>query len=209
MVEKLSCYFLDNVLYKNEEIEGDQRDIMLFGITRIIEDIPKYIGIILISYLLNILPQVGIVIAVTITYKFFLGSAHARTNLMCFLSSLAFFILPVYIAKYVNVSNTLLYSLYAIVFIFSIYIIIKHAPADTEEVPILNKVKRKRYKYFALIVLLVHYAIALFLVKEQIISKIIITSVLFTDIFATNLFYKLYKCKHSYESEEFKEFYNK
>ena len=164
---------------------------------------------ILISYLLGILHFFGIVLAVTLIYKAFVGGAHARTNLICFFSSLIFFILPVYISKYINISGMLLYVIYAMIFIFSTYIIIKHAPADTEEVPILNKVKRKNYKRFAFITLVVFYAIALFIIKDKMISNLIITTVLFVDIFATNIFYKIYKCKHSYESDEFKEFYNK
>ena len=32
MVEKMSGYIVDNVLYKGEKIEGDQREIMMFGI---------------------------------------------------------------------------------------------------------------------------------------------------------------------------------
>ena len=43
MVDKISNYILDNILYKNEKIEGDKREVMLFGVTRIVEDIPKYL----------------------------------------------------------------------------------------------------------------------------------------------------------------------
>ena len=42
MVDKISNYILDNLLYKDEKVEGDEREIMLFGVTRIVEDIPKY-----------------------------------------------------------------------------------------------------------------------------------------------------------------------
>ena len=55
MVDKISNYILDNVLYKNEKIEGDSREIMLFGITRIVEDVPKYIVILAIGLIYNII----------------------------------------------------------------------------------------------------------------------------------------------------------
>ena len=88
MVDKISNYILDNILYRNEKIEGDQREVMLFGVTRIVEDIPKYIIIFLIALSLDILTQLLVVLAITIAYKTFVGGAHARTNLVCLISSI-------------------------------------------------------------------------------------------------------------------------
>ena len=208
MVDKLSNYILDNILYKNEKIEGDQRDIMLFGITRIVEDIPKYLIIFLLSLAFHILAEVGIVLAVTLTYKTFVGGAHARTNFICLISSSAFFFLPVLMSKYIILSGIYLYLTYFLIFAFSIYVILRHAPADTEEVPILNKNRRRLFKILGVISLIIIYIIAIVLIKNIVISKLIISTVLLIDIFATKPMYKLYKCKHSYESEEFKEFFN-
>ena len=53
MVEKMSEYIIDNFLYKGENISGDEREVMSFGITRILEDIPKYTAIFFISLFLN------------------------------------------------------------------------------------------------------------------------------------------------------------
>lgn len=207
MVDKLGNYFLDNILYKDEKITGDQREIMLFGITRIIEDTPKYILIILISIFFNILKDVAVVALVTACYKIFIGGAHARTNLICFFSSLAFFTLPVILAKSINLSNTLIYIIYGIALAISAYVIIKIAPADTEEVPILKKEKRKKFKYFAVISLVIIYIVSLIFVKNNYINQIVIFTIILIDIMATKPAYILLKCKYSYESDEFKEYY--
>ena len=61
MIDKISVYILDNFLYKNEKLIGDQRDIMLFGITRIIEDIPKYIFILIFGFIFKMLDLFGII----------------------------------------------------------------------------------------------------------------------------------------------------
>ena len=207
MVDKISNYILDNILYKNEKIEGDKREVMLFGITRIVEDIPKYFIIFLIALSLDILMQLCVVLAITIVYKTFVGGAHARTNIVCLISSIIFFISPVLLAKYVNFSKNIMIIASALVFIFSVYVIIRHAPADTEEVPILNKNKRKLFRVLAFISLILVY-MSMLLIKNKITSTIILITLTYINFFATNPMYKFYKCKHSYESDEFKEYYN-
>ena len=157
MTEKISNYLLDNFLYKGEKIEGDQREVMLFGITRILEDLPKYLFVFIVSLFFHILPQVGIVMAVTVLYKIVVGGAHARTNTECFIYTSLYFFIPVIIGKFVNVSSVFIYIAAAIIYLYSLFVVYKHVPADTEEIPILNKEKRKKYKIYALIFLTLIY----------------------------------------------------
>ena len=147
--------------------------------------------------------------SITIIYKTFIGGAHARTNITCLVFSSIYYIIPSVIARYANLPNSILLVISALIFIFSLYVIIKHAPADTEEVPILNKIKRKKYKVFSIISLILMYVISYILNFNSEISKVIIFTILLTDIFACNIAYKLFKCKHSYESDEFKECFTK
>lgn len=206
MIEKMSNYILDNFLYKNEKVEGDEREIMLFGITRIIEDVPKYTIIFLIAYFCNILHYVGIVLAITILYKSFVGGVHARTNIGCLISSIIYFLAPVFLAKYINI-NIYLFS--AIALIVSLFVIWKIAPADTEEIPILKKEKRKKLKLIGLVSLFVILAFNILEIQDRYIQNIILLTILYIDISTTKPVYKLYRCKYSYESEEFKDYYNK
>lgn len=206
MIEKMSNYILDNFLYKNEKVEGDEREVMLFGITRILEDIPKYTIIFLIAYFCNILHYVGIVLAVTILYKSFVGGVHARTNIGCLVSSIIYFLAPVFLAKYINV-NIYLFS--AITLILSLFVIWKIAPADTEEIPILKKEKRKKLKLIGLVSLLVILAFNILEIQDSYIQNIILLTILYIDISTTKPVYKFYRCKYSYESDEFKDYYNK
>ncbi len=208
MIDKLGNYFLDSVLYKGETVTEEKREIMLFGITRILEDIPKYIGIFLLSMLLNILPEVGVVLLITIMYKFFVGGAHARTNIGCFISSILYFWTPVYFAKFVNLAQIHVYILYSITFFASLYVIVKIAPADTGEVPILNKNKRKKIKISAFISLILIYIVSLLIINNIFIQTLIVITILLIDIFTTEPLYRLFKCQYSYETEEFKEYYN-
>lgn len=209
MTEKISNYLLDNFLYKGEKIDGDKREVMLFGITRILEDLPKYLFVLIVSIFLHILPQVGIVMAVTVLYKVVIGGAHARTNIECFIYTSLYFFIPVIISKFVNVPNIYIYITAALIYLYSLFVIYKHAPADTEEIPILNKEKRKKYKIRALILLNLIYVAGILLVKYNSgIAKIIFSSIFLIDFFTSNFMYKILRCKHSYESDEFKEYFN-
>lgn len=209
MTEKISNYLLDNFLYKGEKIDGDKREVMLFGITRILEDLPKYLFVLIVSIFLHILPQVGIVMAVTVLYKVVIGGAHARTNIECFIYTSLYFFIPVIISKFVNVPNIYIYITAALIYLYSLFVIYKHAPADTEEIPILNKEKRKKYKIRALILLNLIYVAGILLVKYNSgIAKIIFSSIFLINFFTSNFMYKILRCKHSYESDEFKEYFN-
>ncbi len=206
MIEKMSNYILDNFLYRNEKVIGDEREVMLFGITRILEDIPKYTIIFLLACVLNILQYVGIILVITMIYKIFVGGVHARTNLGCLISSIIYFILPVYLAKYININ---IYLLSAITLLSSLFVIWKIAPADTEEIPILKKDKRNKLKIIGLISVLFIIAFNLLEIENLYIQNIILVTIMFINLCTTKPVYKFYKCKYSYESEEFKEYYNK
>lgn len=209
MTEKISNYLLDNFLYKGEKIEGDQREVMLFGITRILEDLPKYLFVFIVSLFFHILPQVGIVMAVTVLYKIVVGGAHARTNTECFIYTSLYFFIPVIIGKFVNVSSVFIYIAAAIIYLYSLFVVYKHVPADTEEIPILNKEKRKKYKIYALVLLTLIYVASFIIFRyNSEISKIVFSTVFLINFFTSKFMYKILRCKHSYESEEFKDYYN-
>lgn len=206
VVDKISNYILDNLLYKDEKVEGDEREIMLFGVTRIVEDIPKYTLIILISCYLGVIKRVGIVFLITLLYKVFVGGAHARTNLGCLVVSTLYFLIPAFLPEYLNIGNKVIYILYSIVFIFSLYVIINIVPADTEEIPILNKNKRKLMKCLAFISLIGIYVLVL-IINNSVLYKITLTTVFLIDLVAIKPVYKMFRCKYSYESEEFKDYF--
>lgn len=205
MVDKLSNYLLNNLLIKDESISQEKKEVLLFGITRIIEDIPKYIGIFIICLILGILKECLLVFAITIVYKTFIGGAHARTNLGCFLYSTAYFIGPIILAQNLILSPNILNVVYSLIFLLSIYVIIKIAPADTEEVPIINKKLRNKLKILAATSLSLIYLFAFFVIKDTVLINIIMIVIAVIDIMATKIIYKLLKCKYSYESEEIQE----
>lgn len=205
LIERISNYLVDKVLFKDENPDTDEREVILFGVTRIVEDIPKYVAIFIISLILGILKDVGTVFLIVLLYKTFIGGAHARTNIGCFIITSIFFITPSFIARNIEITDKLFYIIFAIINIFSIYIILRYAPADTEEVPILNKNKRKTMQILAFISQIL-IDISLFYVIEDVnIKKIVLISLFYCDIVATNISYKLLRCTRSKDSKEFQD----
>lgn len=207
MIEKMSEYIVNNILLVDEHPDEDQKDVMLFGVTRILEDIPKFICIFFMCYFLNVLKELSIVFIVTVCYKIFIGGAHARTNLQCFIISSTYFILPIMLAKYVDYNINIFYVVHAITILYSIYVIIKIAPADTEEIPIINKNKRKKLKVLGSISLAIISVVTMFFVNNMIYMRIIVYTILLINIFTMPLAYRLLKCKLGRDSEEFGKFY--
>lgn len=209
MVERISNYLVDNIICKGETITDDEKDVLNFGVTRIVEDVPKYIIMLTIALLTNTIKELGLVFLIMVVYKTFIGGAHARTNLICLISSNITFFTPIIISKLIDINNVVLTVMYITIAIISLLVIYFIAPADTEEVPIINAKKRKMLKIKGFISLTIIYTILILFINNSDIKEIVLFTILLIDIYATKPIYRLFKCKYSYESEEFKEYFEK
>lgn len=209
MVERISNYLVDNIICKGETITDDEKDVLNFGVTRIVEDVPKYIIMLTIALLTNTIKELGLVFLIMVVYKTFIGGAHARTNLICLISSNITFFTPIIISKLIDINNVVLTVMYITIAIISLLVIYFIAPADTEEVPIINAKKRKMLKIKGFISLTIIYTILILFINNSDIKEILLFTILLIDIYATKPIYRLFKCKYSYESEEFKEYFEK
>lgn len=207
MIDKMGNYILDNVLYKNEKIEGDQREIMLFGVTRILEDIPKYVIIFLIGYFFHILQYMGIVLAVTALYKTFVGSTcKNKFNLFIFINCVLYFT-NCFSKLYSNGANNVIYDICNYIFVFLICNH-KNCTSRYRRSPNFKKSKKKKLKIIAFISVTIVILFCLLELQNSYIQKIILFSLLEMNIMTTKPLYRLFSCKYSYESDEFKEYYN-
>lgn len=208
MVDKISNYLVDNVICKGEILSDDEKEILNFGVTRIVEDVPKYVIMLAIALYTETLLELALVFIIMICYKSFIGGAHARTNLICLISSNVIFFTPIIISKIFDIQSLVLNIMYFMVGIISLLVIYYIAPADTEEIPILKKEKRKKIKIQGVISLTLIYIVTLLFINNANVKEIILFTILIIDICAIKPVYRLYKCKYSYESDEFKDYFN-
>ncbi len=194
-MEKISETIVNNFFNKKED--SDERDILIFGVQRFLEDITKIIIITIIAAFLGILKEVYVVFAVMMVYKNFVGGAHARTNLECvFFTTLCCFI-PIYMSKFFLLSNSKLLILTVFTVIFSIVIIVKFAPADTENIPIVNKKQRLKLKIGAGIVLPVIIIFFGMVIRDSYLYEIVLICLNISNFNTTPLMYRLLRCKYS------------
>lgn len=198
MIERISKKIL-NILSDDNDDE-EQREILLFGITRIVEDIPKYVALITICAVLGIIKEFVIVMMVTAAYKTFTGGLHLHTNLGCFIGSLMSILTCIYLPELMEKYNYILIPFYIFVYIFSLYIIWVYVPADVPEIPVINERRRKRDKITSLIVLNLLFFLAMIVIKNNYYSSMIITTIFSIDVMTTRTMYKIFKNEYGYET---------
>lgn len=198
MLEKISESIFKHICIGDSTEE--EKEILLFGITRIVEDIPKTIGIILLGIILGILKEIAIVTVVIMLYKTFVGGVHAKTNLGCFAYSTLFYLITIYSARYLTFPNYNQWGVFGLMYIFALYTIIVYAPADVPEIPKVNKKLRIKLKIKSLISLNVIYVLCIFILKDTVIINLIIYSVFYISLMTTRSIYKLFRNKYGYES---------
>lgn len=196
MIEKLTSLIVDKFLLKDEE-DPERRDILYFGVTCIIEEIPKTLGIFLVGFILGIVKEMLIVTAILMVYKTFVGGVHAKTNFTCFIYSLLFYLIIIYTSQMIVFENIL--YLYICLFIFAIYCIIIYVPADVPEIPKVNEKLRRNLKIKSIMSLVILYTVAL-ISKDMYFTNLIIYSIFFTNVMTTRTMYKIFKNEYGYET---------
>lgn len=197
MLDKISNKILQKIASNSTD---EEKEVLLFGITRIVEDIPKTIGIIAIGLILGILKEMIVVTIIIAAYKSFVGGVHAKTNLGCFIYSALFYLITIYSAKYLVFTDYSKYGIYALIYIFAIYTIIVYVPADVPEIPKVNPKLRKTLKVKSLVSLNIIYLFCIIVIKDIAVTNLIIYSVFFISLMTTRTIYKIFKNEYGYET---------
>ena len=198
MVDRISKRILN--MLSDENDTDQQREILLFGITRIVEDVPKYLGMLVICILLGVIKEFVIVMIVTALYKTFTGGVHMHTNIGCFIGSVISLLFCIYIPKLLVTYDNIILPIFVFIYIFSLYVIWVYVPADVPEIPIINERRRKRDKIMSFIVLNILTIVALIVIKNTLYSNIIMVTILNIDIMTTRTVYKIFKNEYGHET---------
>ena len=154
-----------------------------------------------VAYLLGVFKLSLIAFAVLIPYRGASGGFHLHTHIGCIVTTCIMYSGVALISKYIVLTEITKYLLIAGTWIFGIIMIKLYAPADTEDVPILeSKVRKKKQiaSYFALTVGL----IAALIIQDSTISNILIFGNFVQTLTITKLAYRLTNNKYGYEVYE-------
>ena len=199
MIDKFCDWITKKIKAKVSDIDEEREMIINFGVRLIFGELPKILILFIIGFVLKMGWQTLLLFFLIAPYRSFTGGIHFKTHLGCMLTTSCLYLGPIIVTKYFQINNDLiLYVFTAIITIFSIFIIAKYAPADTENIPILTKKERKSKKIKAYISLAILVTITIFSTDKSI-SYIIIYGIFLQNLTVLPISYKITKYKHGYE----------
>ncbi len=198
MIETI-CNSLTNKIIKSVDgYDESKAEEISFGLQLIIGEIPKFFITFILAWLFNIIDLTIISFLIILPYRMFSGGFHLSTHLGCIIATNTMYIGSAYLANILNFSDIVKYILIAITFIFSFTMIAKYAPADTENVPVLQRKERRKRKIWSFVIAGMELIIAIF-IPYKVISNMIIIGILVQTFTITKLAYRITKNKYGYE----------
>lgn len=198
MVDKF-CMFLTNRIRKEmPEVDDERAEIIMYGLQNIIGEMPKGIIILAIAYFLGIFKLTLMAILIVAPYRCFSGGVHMKTHLGCIIYTLILYSGSALLGKYIVLTGLTKYIVATVVWVFCMIMIKLYAPADTENVPILQKKERRQKQIFSYIILTLEFIIAIF-INNPIIAGIIIFGDFTQTLTITRLAYKITDNKYGHE----------
>lgn len=198
LIEKI-CITLTNKIRKEmPEIDDERAEVINYGLQLVLGEIPKIFLIFIISYILGVFKLTLLSFLFILPYKSVSGGTHMHSHLGCIIATSIFYIGNVIISQYLVWESRLIkYITVFFIWGFSMLMIKKYAPADTQALPILRKKERKIKQILSYVIMTVTLTLGL-VIKNNTISNLIIVGTLLQTITITKIMYKLTKNKYGY-----------
>ena len=201
MIDKITQSLTNRIRKEMPDVDDERAEVINYGLQILLGEFPKTFIILAIAYLLGVFKLTLITFLILMPYRTFSGGFHLKTHLGCIITTCAFYCGTALLAKYIVLSNIAKYIIITLLGIFGIFMIKLYAPADTENVPILNKKVRKQKQILSYVFFILGLVIAL-IIKDNVISNIIVLGYLMQTCTITKLAYILTDNKYGYEVYE-------
>ncbi len=198
MIDKICLFLTNKIRKKMPEIDDERTQVINYGLQILIGEIPKIFIILLISWILGIFKLTLITFILIMPYRSVSGGFHLHTHIGCIIATTLTYCGTAFVSQYIVLNDIVKYILISLIWIFSMAMIKLYAPADTEEVPILEtKVRRK--KQLASYIIATISLIAAIFIRDNVISNILIIGTLLQTLSITKVMYRLTNNKYGYE----------
>jgi len=198
LIDKI-CLSLTNKIRKEmPEIDDERAEVINYGLQILLGEIPKIFVMLAIAYILGVFELSLITFLLLMPYKGFSGGFHLHTHIGCIVATCCLYCGVAILSKYIILSELIKYIFIAFVWIFGVIMIKKYAPADTEDVPILETKVRKKKEFASYICLSIGMLLAIF-IPNNVISNILIFGNLIQTLSITKFVYRLTNNKYGYE----------
>ena len=193
------CTFLTNRIRKEmPEVDDEKAEVIFYGLQNIVGEIPKIFITFAVAYVLGILKLAVLTFLAIFIYKGASGGVHLKTHLGCILFTTGFYCIIPFVSQFFVLPEMVKYIVVFAVWIFGMIMIKLYAPADTEDVPILQKKVRTKKRIVSYISFSIGLLIALF-IPNSTVSNILILANLIQTITITKFVYRLTNSKYGYE----------
>ena len=198
MIEKL-CMFLTNKIRKEmPEIDDERAEVINYGLQLVLGEIPKCFIIVGLAYILGVLKLTLLSFLFIMPYRMVSGGTHLHTHIGCIIATSVFYIGNAVISQYLVWNSSLVkYITVFLIWAFSMTMIKKYAPADTEAVPILRKKERRIKQVLSYVIMSITLLLGI-IMKNNTISNLLILGTLLQTITITKFMYKITKNKYGY-----------
>ena len=198
MIDKI-CLFLTNKIRKEvPDIDDERAEVINYGLQIIVGEIPKVFIMLGVAYVLGVFKLSLITFLALFPYRGSSGGFHLHTHIGCIVSTCLMYSGVALLSKYIVLTQITKYIVTVCVWIFGMFMIKLYAPADTDDVPILESKVRRKKQIASYIALTVGLIVALF-IQDSTISNIFIFGNLVQTLTITKLAYKLTNNKYGYE----------
>lgn len=193
------CTFLTNRIRKEmPEVDDEKAEVIFYGLQNILGEIPKVFIMLAVAYILGIFKLALFTFLAIFIYKGASGGVHLKTHIGCILFTTGFYCVIPFISQFFVLSEISKCIIIACVWIFGMIMIRLYAPADTEDVPILQEKIRKKKRIVSYISFTIGLLVALFIPNSTICNILILANFIQT-ITITKLVYRLTNNKYGYE----------
>ena len=198
MIDKI-CTFLTNRIRKEmPEVDDEKAEVIFYGLQNIVGEIPKIFIMLAIAYVLGIFKWSLFNFLALFPYKGASGGVHLKTHIGCITFTTIFYCIIPFISQHFIMPSAIKYVVIFAAWIFGMIMIKLYAPADTENVPILNLKVRKKKQIFSYITFTIGLLVAA-IIKNSTIANILILANLFQTITITRFIYKATNNKYGFE----------
>lgn len=198
MIDKICDKLIKRIRAKMPEVDDERAEVIKYGLELIIGEVPKFFITLCIAWIFGVFKYTLITILIVLPYRLSAGGLHMKTHFGCILGTNLFYVGSAFISKYIVFPGLLTKWIFILgVLIFSSIMIALYAPADTENIPILQKKVRKNKKIKSYIAILFMVVLSI-IVKDNVISNICIIGMLIQSINISKLAYSIFKLKFGY-----------
>ena len=198
MIEAICNSLTKKIIESVDEVDESKADEINYGLQLLIGEVPKFFITLILAILFHMVGLTLISFLIILPYRTFSGGFHLHTHLGCIIVTNLLYIGTPYLASIIEISDVVRYVAIVFTFIFSFMMINKYAPADTENVPILQKKERRKRKIWSFVIAGIELIIAIF-IPYKVISNLIILGIIFQTCTLTKTAYKITKNKYGYE----------